>query len=164
MEHEILQLNILRLCSSWLNFLDHAGKYATRYYLALNLELPLGEQNPKKRTAMVRIYQTEARLLATIQRDLETFPEELCAIRDAQMGCSLPNFSDRADYLARITMGFTMLDRHGKERRAYYRRRINKMLQAAKAGQAVALSLNQLEAGFTESQRKAAIRRAKKAA
>lgn len=158
------QLNVIRLGGVWLKFLDHAGRYAARYYMSRDLELPPNEQNPGTHLAMVRNYGTEANLLGAIERDLATFPGELRDINAAQAACGLPPFSDRDGYLDQIAMGFTMLDRHGKERREYYRRRINKLFKTLNGGgQVIAPSLNQLEADFQESQRKSAARKAKKA-
>lgn len=134
MDDKTMQLNVVRLCSVWLHFLDHAGKYAARYYMSRDLELPPSEQDPATHTAMVKHYGTEKNLLGTIQRDLDTFPEELKAINAAQIACELPGFSERDEYLAQIVMGFTMLDRHGKERRAYYRRIVNKDLKTLNGG------------------------------
>ena len=164
MDEKTLQLNTMRLCSTWLKYLDHAGKYTSRYYLSRDLELPPSEQNPGTRPALTRHYKTEKNLLGVIQRDLDTFPSELRAINAAQVACGLPPFSERDDYLATITMGFAIHERHGKERRAYYRRTIQKMLKTLNGGgQVIALSLNQLEAKFQESQQRAEARRAKKA-
>lgn len=156
------QLNTLRLCSVWLKFLDHAGKYTARYYLARDLELPLSEQSPKTRREVAKYYGTEANLLGVIDRDLGIFPEELREIIAAQVACGLQAFPDRDEYLNRIVMGFTIFERHGKERRTYYRRQINKILKKSHDSQAEVLSLNQLEAGFHESRQRAA--RRKKAA
>lgn len=128
------QLNVIRLGGVWLKFLDHAGRYAARYYMSRDLELPPNEQNPGTHLAMVRNYGTEANLLGAIERDLATFPGELRDINAAQAACGLPPFSDRDGYLDQIAMGFTMLDRHGKERREYYRRRINKLFKTLNGG------------------------------
>lgn len=133
-EQTTLQLNAIRLCRTWLDFLDHAGKYAARYYLARDLELPPGLQSPNTRIILARNYQTEKKLLEAIQRDLDTFPAELQDINAAQTACDLLPFSERADYLAQIVMGFAMLDHHGKERRGYYRRKVNQALKASGKG------------------------------
>lgn len=165
-EQTTLQLNAIRLCRTWLDFLDHAGRYAARYYLARDLELPPGLQSPNTRIILARNYQTEKKLLEAIQRDLDTFPAELQDINAAQTACDLLPFSERADYLAQIVMGFAMLDRHGKERRGYYRRKVNQALKASgkREVDVEPLSLNQLEKSFQESQRRAEIRHAKKIA
>lgn len=147
-------LQTLQLCSVWLKYLNHVGRYAARYYLSRDLELPPSEQDPQSRKVMLKHYKTEQNLLGAIQRDLDAFPEELRAINAAQVACGLPPFSERKEYLAQITMGFAMLDRHGKERRAYYRRRINATLKKLNGGGAViGESLNQLEARFQKSRR-----------
>lgn len=150
MDNKTEQLNIMRLCSAWLHFLDHAGKYAARYYMSRDLELPPSEQDPATHTAMVKHYGTEKNLLGTIQRDLGTFPEELKAINAAQIACELPGFSERDEYLAQIVMGFTMLDRHGKERRAYYRRIVNKDLKTLNGGGATYGAFSQPARGWLQ--------------
>lgn len=162
MEQQTLQLQTIRLYGVWLDFLNHAGKYAARYYMARDLELPPGEQNPNTRVAMIKSYKTEEKLNGTIQRDLDSFPNELRAINSAQVACGLNAFPDNTDYFAQITMGFTMLDRNGKKRREYYRRKVNRALKSLRVGEQVApQSLNQLEAEFQQSQQRSAARKAK---
>ena len=159
------KLETLRLCELWLDLLTHAGKYAQRYYLARALECPFGARHTGACTALGKSYQTKAGLDAAIQRDLDSFQDELLEILGAQVACGLPAFPDRADYLNQIMMGLTIIERHGKERRNYYRRQIQKILDAPSKGKpAIALSLNQLENGFVENQHKLAERRARKAA
>lgn len=156
---------VKELCLVWLDFLNHAGKYAQRYYLARDLELPPWQQDPKSNQVMLKTYKDQRGLDGTIQRDLDTFPGELLAIRDAQVACGLPPFSDREGYLGIIADGFANLEKHGKRRREYYRTQIKAMLRKIDEGKDVkALSLNQLEAKFQEYLPKSEARRAKKAA
>lgn len=159
-----LQLETMRLCKLWLDLLNHAGEYAKRYYMARALERPFGESYYGALNTLDKSYKTKGNLDKEIQRDLDSFPAELLAIRDAQIACELPAFSDRRGYLDQIMMGLTMIDRHGKERRAYYRRQFDKLLKSMTKGQATALSLNQLEEKFQEKLRKDTERKTKKAA
>lgn len=159
-----LQLETIRLCKLWLDLLDHAGAYAERYGLSCALECSFGERYHRACATLTKSYKTQKNLSEVIQCDLDSFPSELRDICAAQVACNLPAFSERKGYLEQIMMGLTMVNRHGKERRSYYRRQIEKILDSATIGQATALSLNQLEAGFKESQKKSAARRAKKAA
>lgn len=159
------KLETLRLCELWLDLLTHAGEYARRYYLARALECSFGAQYTRACAVLKKSYRTKAGLDAAIQRDLDSFPVELLEILGAQVACGLPAFPDRIDYLNQIMMGLTIVDRHGKERRSYYRRQIQKILNASSKGEpAIALSLNQLENGFKINQQKLVERRAKKAA
>lgn len=151
-----LQMETIRLCKLWLDLLDHAGKYSERYCLSCALESSFGERHYQACERLAKSYKTQSNLSRVIQRDLDSFPVELQEICAAQVACELPAFSERKDYLDQIMMGLTMINRHGKERRAFYRRQINKLLKSAADGQATALSLNQLETRFKESQLKAA--------
>ena len=149
------KLETLRLCELWLDLLTHAGEYAQRYYLARALECSFGAQYARACAVLKKSYRTKAGLV----------PAELLEILGAQVACGLPAFPDRIDYLNQIMMGLTIVDRHGKERRSYYRRQIQKILNTSSKGEpAIALSLNQLENGFKINQQKLVERRAKKAA
>lgn len=156
-----LRLETLRLCKLWLDLLDHAGQYAQLYYAYRALKRGFGTQYLRACNMLNKTYKTKENLDKAIHAYLDAFPEELLEIIGAQKACELPAFSDRRDYLDQIMMGLTMLDRHGDQRRAHYRYRINRVLKAAstEGKQVTALSLNQLEASFQEKLRKAAAKK-----
>lgn len=161
---ENLRLETLRLCKLWLDLLDHAGEYAQLYYMDRALERGFGAQYYRACKTLEKTYKTVTGLNAAIKRYLDAFPAELLEILDAQQACGLPAFCEERYYLNRIMTGLTMADCNGKSRRTSYRQQINKILKAATKGSATALSLNQLEAGYQEKMRKAAIRKAEKVA
>lgn len=165
MEQQTLQLQTIRLYSVWLKFLNHAGKYAARYYMARDLELPPEEQDPSSKVAMLRYYGTKKKLDGAIQSDLDKLPLELLEVREAQIACGLKAFSDRHDYLMRIITGLTMIDYHGDKRRQSYTGKIRYLQKKLNAGKAVEpLSLNELEEHYQNCRRKAEKRAAEKAA
>ncbi len=161
---QTLKLETLRLCKLWLDLLDRAGEYSQLYYLDRALERGFGKQYYVACNMLAKTHKTAAELHQDILDYLKTLSAGLLEILDAQQACGLPAFSDREEYLSRVTMGLTMIDRHGKERRTSYRQQINKVLKKATKGSATALTLNQLEDGYQEKLRKAADRKAKKAA
>lgn len=165
MEQQTLQLQTIRLYSVWLNFLNHAGKYAARYYLSLDLNRAPQEQDPSSKVVMLRYYGTKKNLDGAIQNDLDKLPLELLEVREAQIACGLKAFSDRHDYLIRIITGLTMIDSHGDKRRQSYTNRIRYLQKKLNAGKTVEpLSLNQLEEHYQDRRRKAEKRAAEKAA
>ena len=76
MNKDITNLADIQLYTVWLTFLNHAGKYAKRYYMARDLELPPQEQNPRSHKTMLATYGTEEALHGAIQHDLDAFPSE----------------------------------------------------------------------------------------
>ncbi len=150
------QANVMNLCTLWLELLDQAGKYASRYYLARALEKRYGAQYYRALGTLAKTYKTEANLNKVIRDDLKVFPGKLLEILDAQTACGLPAFSDRRGYLDQIMMGFTMADRNGAKRRNHYRKQIDAVLRDLTKGPATALSLNQLENNFQQSLKAAA--------
>lgn len=150
------QMNVMNLCTLWLELLDRAGKYAGRYYLARALEKKYGLKYENARKTLAESYKTEAALDAAIQRDLNFFPEKLLEILEAQQACGLPAFNKERWYLDRIMMGLTMLHRNGKKRRDYYIETFGGILNDMTTGLGTAVSLNEVEDSFQESLKRVA--------
>lgn len=156
---------VVQLLQAWLEFIDAVGKYAKRYYLSLDLEKAPQEQDPMSEVVMKHYYGTIGSLHGTIQSDLRDLPGKVRAIEEAQVACCLPHIHLRDEYVDQIIMGFAIKERHGKERRDYYRQRLQRTLKNLNKGKTVkVLSLNQLEAYYQKNQARAEKRAAEKAA